>query len=231
MSVQLTLGIQLRDDASFENYMAAANHHVLKYLKSFANNCGERFIYLWGSNGVGKSHLLQACCHALDASDTSIMYLPLREYKNFSPDILEGMEHLSLLCVDDIDMILGDAHWEEALMNCYNRMLNVNGRLLMSASCPPSQLKCCLPDLGSRLAAGLIFQVQALNDQQQIQVLQVRACNRGLQLSDEVAQYLLHRYPRDMATLSQIFDQLDRSSLQAKRRLTIPFVREVLSSQ
>jgi len=224
---QLTLGLRLHDDATFANFYPDNNIHLIEALQQLAEGSGEHFIYMHGRVGAGRSHLLQACCHAANASQRSAMYLPLSDVA-LSPSILDSIEHIDVICIDDIDAVLGVRKWEEALFHCYNRIRQTGASLVMAAQCAPLQLNCILPDLQSRLAWGLTFVVNELAEQQRLQALRMRAANRGLHVSDDVGLFLLRHYARDTQRLFDALEQLDRASLQAKRRLTIPFVKATL---
>ncbi len=156
------------------------------------------------------------------------MYLPLREVMDHGPQLLDGMEEVDLLCLDDLEVLAGQADWEEALFHIYNRIQQRQGRLLMAAAAAPRALGFQLPDLVSRLGWGLVFHLQTLDDEEKQQMLQMRAARRGLQLSDEVARYILSRGARGMGELFAALEQLDQASLQAQHRLTIPFVKRVM---
>ena len=226
-SNQLSLHLGLADDATFDNFTAGHNHTVFEALKAFSKGCGERFIYLCGPHGSGRSHLLQAVCHARHHDNQTAMYLPLSQAE-FGPSILEGMENLSLVCLDDLDTVLGVANWEEALFHLYNRIQATKTQLLVSAKQLPSRLIDCLPDLRSRLCWGLVFQLGVLSDAEKLQAMVARAAMRGFSISDDVGQFLLRHYPRDTHALFYLLDQLDRHSLQQQRKITVPFVKEVI---
>lgn len=229
-SVQLPLVLGLRDEMTFDNYCVGDNQHSLTCLRDMLQGTGESFIYLWGEHGVGRTHLLQACCHALDSVDLSALYLPLSDAEKLSPEMLEGMESMSLICLDNINAVVGQRPWEEAIFHLYNRVLMSGARLIIASDVVPGQLPCLMPDLQSRLSQGLVLQIKALNDEDKLSALQLRARRRGLALSDEVGQYLLRHYPRNMAVLFSALERLDQASLVEQRRLTIPFVKQVLGS-
>ncbi|MEH6564755.1 MAG: DnaA regulatory inactivator Hda [Halopseudomonas sp.] len=226
--VQLPLGIKLRDEATFANYFHGPNQAVVTAVRSFADpqiepqdNC----LFLWGAEGSGRSHLLQAACHAMADAGALAMYLPLDELADESPALLEGMESVELLCIDQLDAVVGRPDWEEALFHLYNRLREQGGRLLIAAGAAPRALALGLADLASRLSWGLVFQLQTLDDQGKQEVLKLRAAQRGLQLNDEVARYILSRGARGMVELFAALERLDQASLQAQHRLTIPFVK------
>lgn len=222
---QLALRIGLREGINFDNFLSSGNEAVLHQLKEG----DEPFVYLWGSMGSGRSHLLQALCHQSDQAGNSVVYFSLLDYQALDVAMVEGMEHYALVAIDDIDTIAGDPAWEEALFHLYNRVRDAGSRMVAAASAPPSAAGFHLPDLISRLSWGPVYQLQGLDDNGKAAALQLRSRRRGMELSDEVAAYLLKHASRDMTSLFALLDDLDRASLRAKRRLTIPFVRELLS--
>ena len=228
MPVQLPLHIGLRDSATFNNFYPADNAQVLAQLQQCVSAEGERFIFIHGAIGAGKSHLLQAACHAVSEQGNSVVYLPLSQREQFSVEMLEGLEHMSLLCIDDLDAIAGDAEWEEAIFHLYNRVREAEAYLIVAANNHPSVLDVKLPDLQSRLVWGLLFMLRPLDEQQLTAALQLRAKGRGLELPDEVVAFLLKRCARDMNSLFDLLEKLDRESLVAQRKLTIPFVRQFI---
>jgi DnaA family protein len=221
---QLPLGIGLKDAATFDNFYSAGNELALEALQQG----NDRMLYLWGPTGCGKSHLLQALCHETAANGQSPVYLPLEELKMLSPELLEGLEQQALIAVDDIQAIAGVCQWEEALFHLYNRVRDGGQRLVVSATVTPAGLGLTLPDLISRLGWGPVFRLTSLTDTDKRAALQMRARRRGLEMGNEVAEYLLRHCPRDMDSLFNLLNQLDQASLAAQRRLTIPFVRELL---
>lgn len=222
---QLPLRIGLRDSATFANFYPGTNagaSHVLQQGE-------EPFIYLWGASGCGKSHLLQAACHAAGEQGVLAIYLPLDE-QGMAPSMLEGLESMGLVCLDNLQAVAGDSAWEIALFHLYNRLRECGNRLLAAGNGAPGSLGLGLPDLVSRLGWGPVFQLQSLDDAGKAEALRLRAANRGMQMPTEVATYLLQRAPRDMHALFDLLERLDEGSLAAQRKLTIPFVRQLLAS-
>lgn len=228
---QLPLPITLDDSATFANfYVSAPNQSCLEYLQVASAAALQQFTYLWGAPGAGCSHLLQALCHLHDEETGSACYIPLRAYRDYSPDIFEGLESLHLVCLDDMQEIVGDPQWELALFTLFNRLRESGTRLLLGARVGPRELPCKLQDLMSRLQSGLCFQLHALSDDDKLLALQLRARQRGLELGDDVAAYILQRHGRSTGELFDLLERLDQHSLQTQRRLTIPLVREILGS-
>lgn len=205
---------------------AEAVHHLRR---AAARDVGaEQFLFVWGNASVGKSHLLQAACQQAAEEQRAVAYLPMMELIDLPAEIFDGLEQLSLVCIDDVQLIAGKAEWEEALFHFYNRMRDAGSTLLVTANVAPSALKVKLPDLQSRLCWGPVLQLNELDDAGKIAALQLRAEGRGFELSDEVAQFLIRRSARDMASLFALLDRLDEASLVQQRKLTIPFVRNLL---
>ncbi len=225
---QLPLGMWLREGANFENYFATANSQLLASLK----NSDEQFVFLWGTESIGKTHLLQAACHVATAKGEGSVYLPMSEAEQFASEMLEGLEQMSLVAIDDVDAIAGDRDWETALFNLYNRIRDTGtGRLLVAANKSLPELGLVLPDLQSRLSWGLVYQVQAMSDDEKRLALKQRADSRGFELPDEVAHYLLRHYKRQTSALFELLERLDQQSLAEQRRLTIPFVKQIIETE
>jgi DnaA family protein len=225
---QLSLSLSLRDEATFENFYSAKNIEAVEALKNTIQGKGEHAIYLYGKRGQGCSHLLQASCHYAHQYQLRSAYLPLANLLSFTPEILAGLECMDVVCVDDLHSITGKVEWEEALFHFYNRVYDSGGKIIMAANDLPKALHLTLPDLISRLSWAVIFKLHSLTDEEKLLALIMRADRRGIYLSDEVAKYILTHCPRHMGTLFAALDALDKASLAAQRRLTIPFVKEVL---
>lgn len=228
---QLTLGVGLKDDATFINYFPGNNIQLVEELKKTIIGQGEPFIYLYGLSGQGCTHLLQACCHEAHQQRLPFVYLPLSRLSDFTPDIFDGLEALKLICMDDIHRLAGKPIWEEAFFYAYNRIRAAGSALIVTANSLPQLLNFVLPDLASRLTWGMIFQLQDLSDAEKLQVLMMRAECRGMTLPEEVAKFILTHCPRHLSTLFAALDTLDKVSLAAQRKLTIPFVKSVLQIQ
>ena len=226
---QLSLPLYLPDDETFASFWPGDNPSLLAALQNVLRQEHRGYIYIWSREGAGRSHLLHAACAELSARGDAVGYVPLDKRTWFVPDVLEGMEHLSLVCIDNIECVAGDEPWEMAIFNLYNRILESGKtRLLITGDRPPRQLNLGLPDLASRLDWGQIYKLQPLSDEDKLQALQLRAKQRGFELPEDVGRFLLTRLDREMRTLFDTLDQLDRASITAQRKLTIPFVKDIL---
>jgi len=231
MSVrQFPLDFSFREGFTFDNYCPVGNQEVLYSLHKCLQITSDQFVFLWGHPGVGKSHLLYAACHFLASNDSTVAFVPLNQYKKLSVELFEGLENLDLVCIDNIDAISTISEWEQALFHLYNRIRTSKTRLILSSHSVPQSCGLQLKDLISRLSWGLVLQVNELNDPDKIVAMQLRAKQRGLELPLEVGEYLLRRQSRNTKSLFNLLDSLDRASLAAQRKLTIPFVKEILAN-
>lgn len=234
--MQLPLPIHQVDDETFDNFYAENSLVLLDSLRQNFIDVQQPFFYIWGGKSSGKSHLLKAVSNHYLLNQQTSSYIPLEKSQYFSPMVLDNAEQLDVICLDDIQIVAGNEEWELAIFNLFNlireqQSLFGNGHktlLLISADCPPHQLQINLPDLRSRLTWGEVYQLNDLSDDQKRIILQRNAYQKGMELSDEVANFLLKRLDRDLQTLSTELDRLDRASLQAQRKLTVPFVKEIL---
>ncbi|WP_298627580.1 DnaA regulatory inactivator Hda [uncultured Legionella sp.] len=228
MNKQLALAIKLSDEATLADFNWNNNGLLQQQLERMLTLKEDRLLYLWGPPGCGKSHILQGCCQAINSKQSAI-YLPLALLKDWGPQTLEGLEEQTLVCIDDINTIAQDADWEEALFHLYNRIKDMEqGLLIISGNHPPSQSTINLADLRSRLAWGLVIQLNELSDEEKINTLKLHALKRGFDLPESVGQFLLNRCSRNMHDLHQLLNRLDDASLAAHRKITIPFVKDTL---
>jgi len=224
---QQSLSISLKPHTDFANYYAGPNRLVVNTLMHLSPG---DFIYVWGASGLGVSHLLQACCEAAERDEKRAIYLDLTQHAYVAIELLEGLEAYDLVLIDHIEAIAGQEAWEHALFHLYNRCQNTQNRLLIGAHGAPVSLALTLPDLLSRLKAMLVLQLKPLNDADKLIALQLRAEHLGLDLPAEVGLYLLSRCERDFTQLLVLLSRLDQASLRAQRKLTIPFVKQVLQA-
>lgn len=229
MNEQLTLDLNLPAQATFENYVSGPNIEIVTFLSQTFIERRESYVFLWGTTSVGKTHLFQACCHRIVQQGERAFFLDLKNFATVQPEILEGLEQYDLICLDNIHTIKSESAWQEALFYLYNRCRDQGTRLLVSATQAPAAIELTLADLKSRLSWGLILHIQELTDADKILALQLHAKLKGIKLADEVAQYILTHHSRDMATLMQLLEHIDKQSLIEKRRVTIPFLREIIA--
>ena len=226
---QIPLGVRLPDRAVFASFLPARNVEALEHARRIAAGEVGGLTWLCGPPGSGKTHLLQALCAAA-SERMRAGYVPLGAVAALGVGVLEGLPQLDCLCMDDIDRVVGQIEWERGIFALLRELEDSGGRLVTAASAPPALLSWALPDLGSRCAAGAVLPLRMLEEPEQRAALQLRAKLRGVELPEETLNWLLRRFPRDMGSLYELLDTLDEAALVAQRRLTIPFIREVLSS-
>lgn len=227
MTTQLALDLQLKASHTFENFIAGDNELVIALLNNAAQMTGEKQLFLWGEHFTGKSHLLQAACQLASDRQFTVSYLPLNQLIEYSPQLLDGLEVIDLICVDDVQLIADEMEWQEKLFDLINKVRETGKQLVFAADLPPNELTLQLEDLRSRFNWGPVLKVAALNDQGIQQALQLRAQSRGFELPDNVASYMLKHFSRDMSGLFGKLEMLDQASLAEQRRLTVPFVKQV----
>lgn len=231
-SGQLSLPVRLDDSATLENFFLPSdspNSHLISTLQDIENLPS---LYLWGDNGAGVTHLLQALCHQAQKYQQSAIYIPLHEFQEQPAEqMLAGMESMNLICLDELESVSADSLWAEQLFHLFNRSLTSNCKLVFGAQASPAALDTPLADLRSRLSSVLLYKVTKLSDQEITQALVFRARRRGMEMPSSVAQYLVTRYSRDLSDQFRALDKLDQATLVEKRKLTIPFVKSILEDK
>ena len=230
MPTQLALDLQLKTSFNFDNYVVGDNALCLALLQQAAQATGEQQLFIWGHLGGGKSHLLQAVCARASQQQRVASYLPLDLLLLHGGEILQGFEQSDLICIDDVQCIAGNREWQEALFHFNNVLRQQNKNIIYAATLPPNELDLQLEDLRSRLNWGPVLQIKALDDASKLKALTLRAEARGYELPENVAQYLLNNFARDLAGLFERLDRLEVVSLQQQRKMTLPFVKQVFTS-
>lgn len=225
---QIPLPIRLRSSSVFASYFPGRNRPAIEALLALETGVPPTCVWLHGPRAVGKTHLLQASCVRWSELGAGTAYVPLRELGG-DAEALTGYGQLALVAIDDAELMAGDAAAERALFRLHQELDENGAHLVVASAKPPAALGFKLRDLASRLNGGLVLTLYALDETEQLQALMLRAQRRGFELPEDTVHYLQRRMPRDMASLCAFVDQLDEASLIAQRKLTVPFVREVLA--
>jgi len=237
---QLTLSIGTVPSSTFESFMpGSGNAEAYATLVAFcagevsagevnagevnAGEVKEKQIFLWGESASGKTHLLSAACQHFTSRGRQVAYMT-GELASHS-GALSAMESIDLLCLDDLHLMEPSA--QETLFHCINRCRDSGTRLIFSSKVSIDELSFSLADLVTRLSWGPVFQLHTLTDEELPNALALQLQLRGLDVSTDVIEYIVRRYPRNMQDLTQLVDQLDQASLTEQRRITIPLVRSV----
>jgi DnaA family protein len=215
---QLLLELAPPPPPTLENFSPGRNGVALKALRG-ALEGGERFVFLWGPSGSGKTHLLRGFAGSAGAKGTAA-------YIQAANADWTRADRRELAAVDDVARL--DDSGQIALFDLCNRLRASGGALAASGEAPPAQLA-LRPDLRSRLASGIVLQLHPLSDEEKAAALRERATERGIALDGELIRYLLTHFDRDMGTQIAALDALDRYSLQRKRPITLPLLKEALS--
>lgn len=218
---QMLLDIRPQEEPSLESFVCGGNGELLARLAALAEpNCYD-MIYLWGAAGSGRSHLLRATAAKSAAVGRHAHYVAAAEAGDALP-----MPPGGLLIVDDVDRL--PEAGQVALFRAFNTARLIGLALLLAGAAPPLQLA-LREDLRTRIGAALIYQVQPLSDAEKAETLARHAAGRGMRVQPETFDYLLRHAPRDLPNLMAVLDALDRASLENKRPVTLPLLRQVLN--
>ncbi len=225
---QLPLALRFPPDQRFETFVAADAGLVLAPLQALALQPRRGGLLLTGPAGSGKTHLLIAACAEAQAHDHRVAYLHAASAGGRLGEALDALHGFDLVALDGIDAVAGARGDEVALFDFHNRMHDADRALLYASRAAPDALTLSLPDLRSRLAQCARIVLPPLDDAGRRELLRLRASRRGLQLDGPAIDWLLRRVDRDPVSLTALFERLDRASLAEQRRITVPFLRDVL---
>lgn len=228
LTKQLPLALRWPPHQRFEHFFAGTNAAALATLQQVVTGAQASWPFLAGARGSGKTHLLIAACQLATENDCSVQYLPLQRVKAPLETAIRSSGGSQFLAVDDVQQVAGNAAAEHALFDLYNRARAEGTTMLFAAREAPAQLALGLPDLRSRLGACTLLPLQPLTEQERRKVLREHAAARGIRLDDAVLDWLFTRHARDLVALHDLLERMDRASLAARRRITIPFLREFL---
>lgn len=227
---QFPLDLRWPPHQRLDAFWPGANVSALQGVTDVANG-GDAWLYLHGPAGTGKSHLLIGACRAAIDANRPARYLSLAQLPAPRADAIAAVDAEGLLAIDDVQAIAGEREAERALFDLYNRAKAAGARMLFAADASPAELGIALADLVSRFAMCTQYALRPLDDAGRRAMLRVLAGRLGLRLDDEVLDWWFVRQPRDPASLVALLQRVDRASLAAQRRITIPFLRELLGNQ
>ncbi|NOQ76407.1 MAG: DnaA regulatory inactivator Hda [Methylococcaceae bacterium] len=230
MSKQLPLQFEFQSNQNFSTFYPGSNEEVINHLRHiFINN--EQQIFLWGDAGTGKTHLLQAVSQESNKQNKTSFYFSFDDNHLPDPEMLNGLENFDIVCFDNIDRIAENSEWEHAFFNFFNLHRDANKKLILSAHCPPKFLSVQLPDLKTRMNWGLTLQLATLSDEQQLSALIYKANDLGFEVPLNVGRFLMSHYTSDMPSIWILLDKINHATLAAKRKLTIPFLKQIMNEQ
>ena len=232
VAAQLPLRLALSAGRRFGNFeVTPENVELVAAVRRAAVTGTPERVLIVGDAGSGKSHLLEAACEAAYARGDTVAFVPTRGWRSQPVDAIRGLgQGAGLVCIDDVDAAAGDYGWEEALLALVEESAARQARILVSAAAAPPHLPFVLPDLRSRLSAATLYRLRELDDESRARALRRHASGRGIEIPDDVVGYVLTRHRRDMPSLVALLDRLDYHSMARQRRLTLPFVRDLIET-
>jgi len=231
MSSQLPLALRWPAQQRFDSFVTGAGNEAALALARAAAEGATAWIYFAGTAGSGKSHLLLAACAEASARNRHAQYVALSKLAGEPDAAIRALGGSDLLALDDVDAIAGWRQAEHALFDLYNRCKMEKSTLLFAAGAPPAQLGVGLPDLVSRLSSCTQATLKPLDDAARREAVRKRAQARGLILDDAVLDWLFAHTARDLGSQTELLERIDRAALAAQRRVTVPFLRKLLSTE
>jgi len=223
---QLTFPWHKSNKSSFDEfYVVSSNSQLLSALQDQSSN--EDF-FISGSQDSGKTYLLQALCNFYNEMDKSSLLIPTNQLIKYGTDILDAVENLDLICIDGLENIISNELWETAIFNLINRSLVSHSRLIFTSSQDLKQMKFILPDLESRLRKLESYELHPIKDEELFDALKYISKLRLINLGDKEANYLIKYSNRSISNLVKILESLDKLSMEMKRKITIPLIKEVI---
>ena len=223
---QLTFPWNKENKSSFDSfYTTKLNKQLLFLLKDEAL---KEDLLIYGAKDSGKTYLLQALCNQFNNQGKSSFFLPMRQAIELSVDILDSLENIELVCIDGLESLVGNKAWEIGLFNLINRSFNCNNRLIFTSAKNIDGMNFELKDLDSRLRKIQSHELHSLADDDILSALKHIANLRSIELGSKEAQYLLTYADRNISDLVKILESLDQLSMEMKRKITIPLIKEVI---
>ena len=223
---QLTFPWNKVNKSSLEGFFTSReNSHLLSLLKD-SDFLDDLFIY--GTKESGKTFLLQAMCNSYSSVSKSSLYIPLKKVMNYGVEIFESLENIDLICVDGIEEAISKIEWEKAIFNLINKALISETRLILTSSKNLKSLNFSLPDLESRIRKIQGYELHPINDKDIFDALKYISKLTSINLGDKEAKYLVTYSQRNISNLVHILESLDQLSMEMKRKITIPLIKEVI---
>ena len=223
---QLTFPWNKVNKSSLEGfYTSQENSHLLSLLKD-SDFLDDLFIY--GTKESGKTFLLQAMCNSYSSVSKSSLYIPLKKVMNYGIEIFDSIENIDLICVDGIEEAISKIEWEKAIFNLINKALISESRLILTSAKDLKSLNFLLPDLESRIRKIQSYELYPINDKDIFNALKYISKLTSINLGDKEARYLVTYSQRNISNLVHILEILDQLSMEMKRKITIPLIKEVI---
>ena len=223
---QLTFPWNNVNKSSLEGFFTSReNSHLLSLLKDsyFLDD-----LFIYGTKESGKTFLLQAMCNSYSSVSKLSLYIPLKKVMNYGVEIFESLENIDLICIDGIEEVISKIEWEKAIFNLINKALISETRLILTSSKDLKSLNFSLPDLESRIRKIQSYELYPINDKDILDALKYISKLTSINLGDKEARYLVTYSQRNISNLVHILESLDQLSMEMKRKITIPLIKEVI---
>ena len=167
-------------------------------------------------------------CNSYSSMRKSSLYVPLKKVMNYGVEIFESLENIDLICIDGIEQVISKTEWEKEIFNLINKSLISKSRLILTSSKDLKSLSFSLPDLESRIKKIQSYELYPIDDKDIIDALKYISQFKSINLGDKEAKYLVTYSQRDISNLIQILESLDQLSMEMKRKITIPLIKEII---
>lgn len=225
MSTQIPLKLSINQEQRLDNFVFSEENSSLKFCLAQFDSYSDISLFLYGSSGTGKTHLLNAICSSLLEVGKTAMYLPLSDELSFSA--FNNLYHVDCVCIDDLEYISGDRNKQVKLFNLYNEIREHN-KIIVIASAKSLDSLDLLPDLKTRIFWGQSYAIYQVNDLDKIQLLQNITSDLGINLTVNCINYLLNHYSRDVKKLISLIKELDIIAVSKKKKISIPIIKSVI---
>ena len=220
---QLTFPWSKSNKSSFDNFFFdPINNEIKNLLKQ------ESDLFIYGINQCGKSYLLQSVCNFYSKLNKSALYVPVLDVKKYGKEFIDSIENFDVICIDDIESIANEREWELAIFNLINNCLISECRLIFSSCKNPSSIEFSMEDLSSRIKKIDHIELFPVNDNKLYDAIKFIADSRSISLGEREINYLITYCKRNMSDLLKKIDDLDKLSMQLKRRITVPLIKEII---
>ena len=221
---QLTFPWIKQNIASFDDFYFDPENFGLK--KNLLEEDDDLFLY--GIKKSGKSFLLQSVCNFYASKNKSSLYIPIAEVMKYGISFMDSLDNLDVICIDDIDLINSNKEWEIAIFNLINDCLISKCRLIFSSALNPSSIKFDLKDLISRIKKMDHVELFPVSKDKLNDAINFICNLRSINLGEKEINYLVTHSKRNISDLINIINKLDKTSMQLKRKITIPLIKEVI---
>ena len=219
---QLGLPISLNSSMLLENFVA--NEELLRLINQLFLNQKSSELYIYGASGSGKTHVLQGAVLKSLADDKNALYVDCSD--SLPEHLVDFIDQISLISFDNVHLIAHEN--EEIFFDLFNRARQSEVNILVSGDSLPVELR-VMKDIKTRLSLTAVFKLEELNDELTMMVIDSQMMERNLKIDSKVYKYLFKNFSRDLKLLLSTLDDLDNASLQSKKAISIPFVREFLN--